>query len=262
MLELARNEARHRIAGSITLSVLLAGLAAIALWVYPSFTSALDVDQITELYPEPLLEMFGVRALGTVGGFLATEVYSFGWVILLGMYLAYLGGALVADDVERERMDILLSLPVSRSRLVVEKYLSLLVPIVVVNVVTPIAVYGGVRLIDQSISVADLVAVHALSVPYLLACGAIGLLLSVVFDRTSIAQRGALGVVFGLFLLESLLARTDYEWVGRISPTRYYDPTAVLVDGIYDLAGAAVLSAAAIGLLLVSLGWFRRKDIA
>ena len=104
--------------------------------------------------------------------------------------------------------------------------------------------------------------VHVLSVPYFLACIAIVLLLSVAVDRASVAQRIALGVVFGLWLLESITGSIDdFAWVGRASPTHYYDPTAILVHGTYDLVNAAVLVVACS--LLVALGvWrFDRRDI-
>ena len=261
MLEFARYDGRKRLRGSLVMAAGLAGFAALIVWVYPSFSAMDNIDQFVEAYPEPLIEAFGIRSLTTIGGFLATEIYSFGWVILLGLYFAYAAASIVAGDVEDERMDMLLSLPVSRVRLVGERFAALGVPLLVVNVVTPVVVYAGVQFVDASIDAADLVAVHALSVPYLLACAAIGLVFSVVLSRESTAQRAALGSVFGLFLLESALASTDLEWLGALTPMRYYDPTAVLVDGQYDLQGATVLLGATAVLLAGALLLFRRKDI-
>lgn len=261
MLAFARYEGRRRVRGAVAMTVGLALLAVMVIWLYPSFAEAVDLDRIVEAYPQPVLSAFGIETMSTLGGFLAVELYNFAWVILLGLYFAYAAASLVADDVERGRMDVLLSLPVSRSRLVAEKYLSLLVPVLVVNVVVPVVVYVGGHLIDEPIPAADVVAVHALSVPYLLACAAIGLLASVAFDRAAVAERVALGVVFAMFLFESVLADTDFESLGAVTPMRYYDPTAVLVDGQYDLAGGALLLAAAAVLVVVSQQWFARKDV-
>jgi ABC-2 type transport system permease protein len=131
-----------------------------------------------------------------------------------------------------------------------------------VNVVMPVFVYFGVVAIGESISVADLVMVHLLSIPYLLTTAAIGLVFSVVFDRTSIAQRAAMGVVFGLFLVESVVTDTNFSALGALSPTRYYDPTAVLVGSQWDVTGAVILLVAATLLVLVGRTLFQRKDIA
>lgn len=261
MLEFARYEGRHRVRGAIAMTVGLALLAIMVIWLYPSFTESVDLDQMLQAYPEPVLSAFGIQTMSTLGGFLAVELYAFAWVILLGLYFAYAAASLVAGDVERERMDMLLALPVSRSRVVFEKYLSLFVPIVVLNAVLAVVVYGGGHLIDDPIPAADVLAVHALSVPYLLVCAGIGLVASVVFDRESVAQRVGLGVVFALFLVESVLADTDFEVVGAIAPMRYYDPTAILVNGEYDLAGGAILLVAAVVLVVVSQQWFTRKDV-
>ena len=69
------------------------------------------------------------------------------------------------------------------------------------------------------------------------------------------------GVLFGLFTLETVTYDTDLEWIGALSPTRYYDPAAIIVDGEYDVAGALVLLATALTLLIASAEWFRRRDV-
>ncbi|WP_129115959.1 ABC transporter permease [Halegenticoccus tardaugens] len=261
MFELARYEGRHRIKGASVLAVGLSALAALYVGMFPSVSSSVDLDEYVEAFPAVFREAFGVVTLNTIEGFLAAELYAFGWVLLLGLYFAYAAAGLVADDVERGRMDLLLSLPVRRSRVVLEKFLSLFVPLAVLNVVVPIAVYVATVLINDPIAVGDLLAVHLLSVPYLLATAGVGLLASVVFDRSSVAQRVALGAVFGLYLVESVVASTDYAWLGTLAPTRYYDPSAVLVEGTYDLGGTAALAVAAVALVVASELWFARRDI-
>jgi ABC-2 type transport system permease protein len=151
---------------------------------------------------------------------------------------------------------------VTRSKVLLEKFASVLVPLVVLNVVTPVVVYLAVLGIDESIALSDLAMVHVLAVPYLLVAAGVGLLASVVFDRASVAQRVAAGGFFGLFLLDSVTAGTDVAYLGALSPSRYYDPTAVLVGSEWDLGGAGLLLAATVVLVLASRATFARKDIA
>ncbi len=262
MLEIATYGLRRRLKGALALSGLFALLAAMIVAFFPTIeASGADWEAYIESLPPVFREAFGVEAITTLGGFLAAELYQFAWVILLALYFAYRGGGLLAGDVERGRMDVLLATPVSRTRVVVEKYLSLSVPLVVVNVTTFLVVVAGVVLIDEPVPVADLAAVHLLSVPYLLACGAVGLVLSAAVHRADTARRAGLGLIFALFLVESVAASTDYAWLGLASPTRYYDPTAILVHGEYDLVGAAVLVAAGAVLVAAAVGYFRRVDI-
>ncbi|MDZ7700952.1 MAG: ABC transporter permease subunit [Halobacteriales archaeon] len=261
MLELFRYGARHRLKGSAAIAVGISLMAALVIWVFPSFQQSIDIDGMLQAYPQPVLKAFGIETMATLEGFLAVELYAFVWVILLGLYTAYAAAGLVSDAVEHDRMDLWLALPVRRWRLLLEQFLTLLVPILVVNVVTPVVVYAGSVLIDDPLPVADLAMVHVLSVPYLLATGAIGLVLGVAFTRSAIAERAALALVFALFLVESLLTDTDLEAVGAVSPTRYYDVNAILIRGQYDLVSAGVLLAATVGLVALAAVLFTRKDV-
>jgi ABC-2 type transport system permease protein len=262
MLEFTRYYGRKRVRGAVVLTVGLSLFTTLYVSLFPSLTTAIDLDAYVEAMPPALREAFGIQSLASIEGFLATELYSFGWVLLLGLYLAYSAASQIAGDVESGRMDMLLALPTSRARLLVEKFSALLVPILVANTVVPVVVYAGVIWIGESISVADLLVVHAASIPYLLTTAGIGLLASVVFDRAGIAQRVGAGAVFGLFLVESVVAGTDFEVLGVLSPTRYYDPTAILVESDWDPAGAVVLCGMAAVLLTASTVYFRRKDIS
>ena len=261
MLELAAYGARRRVKGALALSVGLSAFSALYAAFFPSFTGNLDLEEYIEALPPVFVEAFGLRAFDTIEGFLATELYQFAWVILLGLYLAYSAASLIAGDVEDGRMDLLLALPVSRARIVGERYLSLVPGILLINLIVAAVTWVATRAIGYPIGTADLVLVHAMSLPYLFACAAIGLAISVVADRESVAQRVAMAVVFGLFLLESVVASTDYAWAGAVAPMRYYDPTAILVDGSYDLAGAAILTVATLALVAASQWYFRRRDV-
>lgn len=261
MFELARYRARRRLRGSVVLALGLSVLAAMYAGMYPSFATDFDFDQYLEQFPEIFTELFNITTMNTIEGFLATELYSFGWILLLGIYLAYTASSSIAEDVDDGRMDILLSLPISRSRVVVETYLSLLVPILLVNLVVPIVVYASTALVGYPLPALELAAVHALSIPYLLACAGIGLVLSVMGLRASVAQRVALVLVFALFLFESLVTIVDQGWLGAIAPMRYYDPTAVLVHAEYDVVGAGILLVGAVVLVVLSQLLFTRRDV-
>lgn len=261
VLELTAYETRKRWRGALALSVALSAFSLLYTAFFPSVTEGIDVDQYVEALPRVFVDAFGLRALGTIEGFLATELYQFAWVILLGLYLAYSAASTVAGDVETERMDVLLSLPVSRARVVGETFLALVPGILLINAVVAAVTWVATRAIGYPIGTVELVAVHALSLPYLFACAGIGLVISVVADRASVAQRAAMATVFGLFLLESVVTGTDYSWVGALAPMRYFDPTAILVDGTYDLAAAAILTGVAVALVAASQWYFGRRDV-
>lgn len=261
MLDLLQYGARQRVKGSVAMAIGVSLLAGLVIWVFPSFRQSVDIDEMLSAYPEPILKAFGIETMASLEGYLAVELYGFVWVILLGLYTAYAAAGMVANAVERGRMDLWLALPVRRWRLLLEQYLTLLVPIVVLNVVTPIVVYVGSLGIDDPIPVGPLAMVHALSVPYLLTTAAIGLVIGVVFSRANVAERVAIALVFALFLVESLLADTDLAWLGAVSPTRYYRVNDILIRGQYDYLSAGILLATTVVLVGLAAVLFARKDI-
>jgi len=221
-----------------------------------------EMEALEEAFPAFFFELFGIEALHTIEGFIAAEIYSFFWVVLLGVYLAYVGAGLIAADVADRRMDLTLSNPVSRESVIVQKIASMWVPLVVLNVTVPAMVYVGAILIGESFNPVALAMVHLLSIPYLLVCAGIGLVFSVLIDRVRTARATALSLVFVLWLVEGV-SRLDetYEWVGAITPSRYYDETAILVHEEYAFVDAGILLIAFVALLGVAIVVFIRRDI-
>jgi len=262
MTDIIKYEARRRSTGTAILVVLLSLYLLLIVYLFPSIESAAGAfEDYAEALPPAIQESFAIGSITTIEGFLAAEVYQFIWVLMLGLYLAYVGGGIIASDVESGRIDLLLATPVSRKRALVEKYLSMIFPIVALNVVMPVVVLGAVMAVGESLSLVNLVALHLFSIPYLLATGAIGLALSVTLGRADLAQRGGLAMIFMLFILDSVTSGTDVEWLGAISPTRYYSPADILVDGTLDVGGAIILFVAAAVLVVLSAEWFMRADL-
>ncbi|WP_313696201.1 ABC transporter permease subunit [Halorarum halobium] len=260
MFEVARYEGERRLVLGATIAAAASFYGAMFVALSPAFTD-FDVEAIFANFPRQFTEGLGVTALDTLAGLLAVELFQVGWVLVLGLYLAYSAASMIAGEVESGRMDTLLAAPISRSRLVREEFLSLLVPILAVNVVTPIVLYVGSVVIGDPLVVANLVVLHALAVPYLLCCGAVGFAASAFLRDESLARYASMGALLVAFLVETLLIGTDYEVLGVIAPMNYFDPTEILVEGTFDFAGGAILLAAAAALVLAGQWRFERVDV-
>ena len=260
MTAILRNESKRHARGSAVLVGVFAVFSVLYFSIFPDF--AADAEDIADAFPESLLDFFGLEALHTIEGFIAAEIYSFFWVLLVGIYFAYIAAGMIAGDIETRKMDLTLSNPVSRETVIVQKIASLWVPIVVLNIAVPTIVYFGARLIGEAFNPVALAMVHMLSIPYLLVCAGIGLVLSVIIDRPRAAKGVALGVVFMLWLVDGASSiDPDYEWIGYLTPSRYFDETAILVREEYAFLDAAILLLAFILLILVAVAIFSRRDI-
>lgn len=254
------NESRRLQRSSVILTGVFAMLVAVYLAVFPSMKE--EAEAIEAAYPDYLLEVMGLEELSTIEGFSGGYVYPFIWILFGGMFFAYVGAGLVSDDVRTRKMDLILSNPVSRESVIVQKVAALWVPMAVLNVGMLLVMSGGARLIGESFDPVPLVMVHLLSVPYLLVCAGIGLVLSVVTDRTGRAQATALAMVFLLWLLDGIAdLDPDYEWVGDLTPSRYYEPTDILLHEEYAFLDATILLVAFLAVFGVATALFVRRDI-
>ena len=261
MFEITRYEGVRRIKGSLILSGAIAGFALLFIFMFPSFEGS-DIDDIADSLPPAMVEMFGIEAMGTIEGFIAVRMHNFMWVLFLGIYFAYTAAGIIARDIEDGHLDLLLSYPVSRQRVLLARYSALIVPIVLLNLIVPIVIYGGILIIGESMEIERLIMVHLMSIPFFLACAGVGSILSVIVNRASVSQRIALGTIFLLWLFESIVASIDgFEWLKWLSPTTYYNPTDILVHADYDMRFMAVLIGIAILLMVLSIGIFRSRDI-
>jgi ABC-2 type transport system permease protein len=260
MTAILRNESERLVRGTLALTGLLVVLSALFLVVFPSIQT--EAALLEEVYPDYLLELLGIEELHTIEGFLGGYVFSFVWVLLAGIYFAYVSAGLISRDVRTRRMDLTLSGPVSRESVVLQKVAALWVPLVALNVGLGAVLLAGVTLLGESLDPAAVVMVHLLGVPYLLVCAGVGIVFSVVIDRVETAQAAALVFVFVLWLVDGLShMNPDFEWVGALTPSRYYDPTAILVREEYVLGDTGILLAAFLALLGLAVLLFVRRDI-
>ncbi|MFC7095807.1 ABC transporter permease [Halobaculum marinum] len=256
-----RFEAERRLRASLWLAVGLTLFGLLFVWIGPDIVAGGEVDQLLDSMPAPMVALLGFETLSSLAGLLAGEFYTFGWVVALAGYVAYSAANGVARPLRDDRMETLLAASVPRTSVLLGTFLALLVPIAVANVAVPAALYAGSVAVGHPLDPARLFVLHVLAVPFLLSWGALGVLFGVVVRRGRTAGRAALGAVFAAWLVESFTSITEYEWVGAVAPSRYFDPAAVLVDGTTDLAGMAVLCVATVGVLAVSAWLFARWDL-
>ncbi|KAB1192545.1 ABC transporter permease subunit [Haloferax sp. MBLA0076] len=264
-LDIALFEFDQRRRGILIVTALLVATVGLTIAVFPSFGQAdVDFNELLESYPEEFRSAFvgSVTDISSLEGYLVVELYQLVWLLIVGSYFAYAAGSLIAGEVDRQSVELILVRPVSRTRFVVGKFLAMLPAVVLVDIVVFVAVILGAGLIDEEIRISRLVLVHAVGGLYLVDCVAIGLLTSAFFQRVRRAQGAAIGIVFGTFLLDSLTMDTDYEFLGSLSLTRYIDPGELLVAGDVDWGGVAVLLVTTCVLVVLAAEVFERRDLS
>ncbi len=260
MTAILRIESRKRLRGAVIITAVFALLSAFYFSMFPGMAE--EAEAIAEGFPDFMFDFFGIEAIHTIEGFIAAEIYSFFWIVFVGIYFAYVSAGLIAADVRSRRIDLSLSNPISRESVLLQKVAALWVPIVVLNVGVPVIVYLGSVAIDETMNPVAIAMLHLLSIPYLLVCAGIGLVLSVSLTHERTARATALGAVLLLWLVDGISRLdADYEWIGMGTPSRYYEVSDILVHEEYAILDAAILIVAFLGLVGLALVIFIRRDI-
>lgn len=254
-------ESRKRLRMAATLAAMLSFYGIVFVAIGPDLLIGTELSELLTALPDAVSALIGFEYLDSVEGLLASEFYTFGWVIGLAAYVAYAAASAVGGDVESGRMELLVSGPVSRTGVLFGTVASVLIPIVVVNAVVPLALFAGGLALGQELSLADFLVFHAISVVYLLAWTGIGTLVGVVVGRGRTAGRLTIALAFAAWIGEAFVSTTEFSALGALSPARHFDPPAILVAGEIDPIGIAVLAALAVGTFALARTWFLRGDL-
>ena len=204
----------------------------------------------------------GAEDMASYIGFLNVELYQMFWILILGILIGFIAATLISKEIEAKTIDLLMSNPISRKQIVFEKYLGLIPLILIVNFATMLAVYGVTLAINEEINFGYLFMTHVVSIPYFLAVASIGLFVSVIIDEKIKASIIMIAIIVGMFVFRSIsLMIPDYEALGAISLTHYYNPYDILKEGNVDAVGVIVLVVVIIECLLAAMFYFDRRNI-
>lgn len=241
-----------------SLGLLLYGLLTLTL--FPSVEASADlVGGYLETLPPAMRAFVGdIQAFATPGGFLELEFLNY-YILLLGIYAIIAGGMLVAGEEEQGTLDVLLALPLSRTRILAERWAALALSLVSVTVLLFLGMWAGVAIMGMDLAPAGMAVAVFGGLPGLLFLLNLTVLLSALLRHRRQAGLGATAVAVGSFLLTGL---------GRVSETlepfrplsflTYYQ--APLTQGVDWTAAAAVLAVSLV-FLLGAFWAFERRDI-
>ena len=243
---------------------LLAWGVPLGLWsafiviIFPSVEGALS--KAVKSYPSALKEAFGIGQLTSVEQYLQAEMLS----LIVPLALGYLAVRAVASGLsgaaESGRLDVLLSAPVSRSRIAAASFAATAVELAVVLVLTDILTGLGSLVAGANLSLSAAIAGYANVWPLALLFAGLGIVATGFSLRTSVVTGSVAGVLVTMYVID-LVGRLDPDLSGAryASVFKYYGNA--IEDGIDPLAFCGVSVAA---IVLASLGaWlFERRDLS
>ncbi len=198
-----------------------------------------------------------------IKGFISLEFYSW-WVLLAGLFLAYISVSSISSDFEGKRMDLIFSTPIKREQYLIEKFAALTAITLLIVLFAAGSLASGIDSIGYSNEVDSYTIFLSLigSLPMLLVIMAIGFLSAVWFKTTRVGMGMVFLFVMIEFILHTLAGMSDiYENLKYGTILYYWDYNTVLFDGLFKTADFVGLFVVTGIILMLAIYVFKKKDI-
>ncbi len=242
----------------------LGALALLIVAIYPAFAaSGAELEEAMENLPDAYKAFTGgVLSLTEFDGYLVSQ-----YLIILPLILAIFAiiegtGALRGEE-ERGTMDTLLSLPISRSQVVLHKAIATLISVVFVLIIIGAVLYVSTQFVEDATLALDRLAVVLLNT---FGMGALFYCFSLFLSASLPSRRlaGVIGAVFavGAYFFDAMTDIVEGLYDYRIlGPFNYFEPLAILKEDL-SFQNSGVLLGASLVFLVAGLLIFRRRDVA
>jgi len=231
-------------------------------WFYPYISRNAEIFKMVEALPPVIKDLIGdIDFAATPAGFFNLQPFSFFAPILILFYSVSKGVGAVAGEKENGTLDLLLSKPLPRSRVIIQKILSLSAGLAIIHVFFYLGMIFGVTLFQINLNPARLAAavtaLYFLSLSFLTISAAAGVIL---LDR-----KKAVGAVSGFALISFIInayapTMKLFQIARAFSPFYYNSGNSPIQNGLdFRLLLTQILIAAFFLFLAVTV--FNKRDL-
>lgn len=230
---------------------------------YPTVReNAEEFQRMLSAYPEPLMKAFGVTDFTTMAGFMGAEVFSALWPLVAAIFVILAGAATVALEIERGTVELWLSVPERRWRLLLAKVAAILVGVVLIAATTLLALAAGAAAIGEGFAISGLLALGVVLASFGVAVGGYAVLCSSFSGDRGRAAGIAAAVTLAFYVAYIIAELSErWAWLGRVSIFTAYQPQRALETGEVPLGATAALLAIGVACVAAAVAIFERRSI-
>lgn len=234
----------------------IAFISWVTVSVYSSFQSV-DYAQLFKSLPPALQKIAGdAAAQKTVDGYVRQQIFALRLPMLLIILSISLLVGLTGGDEQRGLLETQLALPVSRTRLLLQKLAAGLVIICLASLGSIVGIAGGLALQGETFSLVSVLRYLLNCIAVAVAYGMVACTLAAVTGRRGLALGVGSGFAFVSYLVNSMAPSvSSLEPLDKLTFFHYYQNNPL------ELSNAAVLVAAIVILVMVSVIGFARRDV-
>ncbi|WP_328709435.1 ABC transporter permease subunit [Microbispora hainanensis] len=218
--------------------------------------------QAVAKYPGAFRDLMGgMSDIATGRGYLQAVAYQLLGPLLFTMCAAILGNRAIAGPEENKTLELTLTLPIDRRRLLLERWAALALGLLIVAVVTLAVATVAASAADMNVPFGKILAAHTGLFLLVLFFGTLTLCVGAASGRRQVAL--AVTGVWGVagYIVETMGRNVDaISWLRWISPSHYYLDGRPLYEG-WPYGDYLVLLGATAVLLMTALLAFERRDV-
>lgn len=254
--------------GMVIWGIALALITWMQVIVVPDVDALGAMGDMLAALPPLVLSMLGttdLEFLATAEGYLASQYFGI-MLLIFGVYAVVMGLNVTINDEERGIMDVVMSLPITRTQLIIERaaaYALLLIGVILISFAGLMIGVYMTPVLAEGISMERMIIGTLNMIP-----GALVMLTFTVFVGATLRRRAAAGGLAAAFIVGSYFIDTlgrsatdsPFSTLRVLSFYSYYDGAGVIQNGLV-IGNVALLLAVTVGLVALSLVYYRRRDI-
>lgn len=240
----------------------IAGVALMYAAVYPSIQdSAKELTDYVENLPDAIKNLIGGEDYTSPTGYLRSELFSSMGPLLVLIFAIGAAGRATAGEEENQTLDLLLSTPVRRRQVLLDKAVAIVAVCALLGAVTFAAVALIGPMFDLDVPVADLAAACLMLSLLGLSFAGITLAVGAATGRRVVADAAAGGFAVVAFIVNALAPSVSWlAPVRPLSPLRWYMEPSAISDGLTALNIAVLVGIAIVGYVVAHV-LFERRDL-
>ncbi len=259
--EIAIQTLRDRRALTIALAGYLVLLIGVMTLFWPAVRDSSDLQSFVRELPAGVKAVIGDADYGTAAGFLSGELFSLMVPLLMLVAGIGLGARSIAGEEEAGTIDLLLSLPITRRRLLLEKAGAVAVATALLGGALFVALAAASVIAGMHLDTGHVAATALASVLVAWPFGALALLVGCATGRRSSAIAATVAIAAIAYLLHALAPLVDgLQGWDDASPFAWYAGDEVLIRGVTVVHALAPI-AVAVAFTAVAAAVLDRRDL-
>lgn len=240
------------------------------MWMYVAlFPSIRDqskqLEEVFKTYPKGFMEAFNVdlAAFTTPEGFLSVEHFSLIWPIFLIIMMTSFGGGMIAGEIEKGTMEILLAQPVSRLKLYFAKYLAGVISLAAFVALTIYAIFPIAAIHGIDIKAENFLTLSYMAFFFGLAIFSLAMFFTTLFNSKGKVYFLTAGIIVLMYVAKIVSGLKDsYDGLKYSSFFYYFDSAELLGHNKIDNWAFLMFLGVAVAFTALGAYIFAKRDVA